>query len=299
VSPTQDVAPEFSTREHGPATSRTVRKKVELAGLTWTEAAQAFRDDPVVLLPMGSIEQHGPQTPVGDYRYMTEVARGIAERTPRTIVAPTIPWGHSEYFKNFPGCMTLRPETLKALLFDTLDAFLRHGVRRLVFVCGHKGNMPMVEQVARQVLEERSIRIATIEPIGWLSRGFLAECYGRADFQVGHGSDPMSSIALHLFPGDARPDLVEDGAASPTFAGLPIQGMSGLQLDGIAFQWYCNTEELSDNGVLGDPRLASAEVGRRCVERMVDLGSRFVAWFAEQDVDAPGVRPRPSRATPV
>ena len=55
--------------------------KVELCSMTWREAEEAFCRNPVVLIPMGSIEQHGPHVPMGDYRYATLVARRIAEQT--------------------------------------------------------------------------------------------------------------------------------------------------------------------------------------------------------------------------
>lgn len=244
---------------------------------------------------MGSIEQHGPQTPVGDYRYMTEVSRRIAEKC-NAIVLPTIPWGYSEYFRNYPGCLTIAPETLKAILKDLLDCLMRQGLDRFVFVCGHKGNMPIIEQVARDLIERHKIRPATIEPIGWLDRKFLAECYGTEDFKVGHGSDPMSSIALYLFPDDTREDLLEAGTTAPKFAGLPIQGMSGADFQGIPVSIYVDTEDLAPNGVLGNPYMANQETGRRCVERMVDFGARFVDWFSQQDTAVTPVKPSYERA---
>ena len=121
--------------------------KVEVERMTWREAQEAFGRNPVVLLPMGSVEQHGPHVPVGDYRYATVVARRIAEQA-EAIVAPTIPWGYSEHFRPFPGTLSVRPETLTLLLEDTCDGFVRFGLDHLLFVCGHKGNMPILEQVA-------------------------------------------------------------------------------------------------------------------------------------------------------
>src|SRR5689334_19356933 len=101
------------------ANSSNATKKTALFRMTWKEVQEAFSKNPTILIPMGSIEQHGPQTPTGDYRYMDAVSEGIAQNT-GAIYAPTIPWGYSEYFKHFPGCLTLKPDTLKAILFDTL-----------------------------------------------------------------------------------------------------------------------------------------------------------------------------------
>ncbi len=254
-------------------------RKAELCSMTWREVQEAFSANPVILLPMGSIEQHGPQTPVGDYRYATEISRRIAERT-GAISAPTIPWGYSEYFKGFPGCLTLQPDTLRAILEDTLDGFLRYDLDHFVFVCGHKGNMPILEHTARWVKEEYGLRIATIEPLSWLTNSFLNELYGTQDVATGHGSDPMASLAMYLFPNDVRMDLAEPGNPS-SFQGRALAGMSQLNFEGFPVNLYFDTQEITPNGVFGDVSKASAAVGEKCMERMVDVGSRFVAWFAK------------------
>ena len=249
--------------------------------MTWKEAEEAFAANPVILLPMGSIEQHGPQTPTGDYRYMIELARRIAERA-GAISAPTIPWGYSEYFKHFPGCLTLQPETLKAVLLDTLDGFLRFGLDHLVFVCGHKGDMAILEQTARLVKDQYGIRMATIEPLSWLTPDFLRQLYGVDKVVTGHGSDPMTSLALYLCPDEVRMDLVEPGGAS-AYDGRALGLMANLNFEGFPVQLYFDTEEIVPNGVIGDASHASAAVGERLMERMVDVGSRFVQWFATLD----------------
>lgn len=258
-----------------------INKKAELCSMTWKELKKAFEKNPVILIPMGSCEQHGPQTPVGDYRYTVEISKRIAENI-GAISAPTIPWGYSEYFKNFPGCITLRTETLKALLIDIVDSIIKFDLDHLVFVCGHKGNIPIIEHAARSVKDKYGIKMATIEPLSWLSMDFLRKVYGKDQFQKGHGSDPMTSLALYLFPNDVRMDLAEKGY-SGTYDGKPLTGMSNLDFNGYSAQFYFNTEEIAPNGILGDPFLAKREVGKQCMKRMVDIGTKFVKWFEKQN----------------
>lgn len=257
------------------------KKKAELCRMTWREAEEAFTKKPVILIPMGSIEQHGPQTPTGDYRYMIEIAQQIAGCS-EAICAPTIPWGYSEYFKHFPGCLTLQAETLKAVLFDIIDGFIRYDLDHIIFVCGHKGNMPILEHVARVVKERNGIRMATIEPLSWLTAKFMQKAYGNDTVQTGHGSDPMTSLAMHLFPEDVRMDMAEKGNPS-VFEGYNIKGMSMIDFEGYPAYVYCDTEEITQNGVFGDSSHASSDVGRQCTEHMVDIGGRFVKWFALQN----------------
>ncbi len=252
--------------------------KAELCSMTWREADEAFRQNPVILISLGSIEQHGPHVPVGDYRYATEVARRIAERT-GSIAAPTIPWGYSDYFRPFPGTLSLRPETLTLLLEDVCDGFLRFGLDHLLFVCCHKGNLPIIEQVARRLRERHRLRTATIEPWAWLTPAFKRDAYGSETPPIGHGSDPMGSLVMALFPDEVRPDLLEAGS-KPTFGGLPFQTSSQASFDGVPVHVYLDFDEVTGNGVMGDPQLSSAEIGRKLLDHVVEIGSRFVRQFA-------------------
>lgn len=253
--------------------------KAELCSLTWAEARDAFSRNPVILIPMGSIEEHGPATPVGDYRYTTEISRRIAEQT-GAISCPTIPWGYSEYFKPFPGTISLRPETLTMLLEDHLDCLLRHGLDHLMFVCGHKGNLPILEQLGRKIKAQHGLRVATMEPIAWFNEEWKREVYGVDKPLTGHGSDPMQSFAMHLYPDEVRLDL-QEGGNKPVWNGQTFQGTAATFTEGHIWHMYLDYNELTPNGVIGDVTLPSAEVGRRTMDRLVEIGCKVVRRFAE------------------
>jgi len=255
--------------------------KAELASMTWVEAAEAFKRNPVILIPMASIEQHGPATPVGDYRYTTEIARRVAEAT-GAISCPTIPWGYSEYFKPFPGSISIRPETLTMLLEDHLDCLLRHGLDHILFVVGHKGNLPIVEQFGRKVRAEYGLRVGAMEPIAWFTEEWKREVYGQEQPWTGHGTDPMHSFAMHLFPDEVRPDLLQPGSKA-NWSGIPFQGTNATFVDGNIWHMYLDYNEVSPNGVIGDVTLPSAEVGRRTLDRLVQIGMKVVHRFADID----------------
>lgn len=254
--------------------------KAELCSMTWVEAREAFERNPVILIPMGSIEEHGPATPVGDYRYTTEIARRVAEAT-GAISCPTIPWGYSPYFKPFPGTISIRPETLTMILEDHLDCLLRFGLDHIMFVCGHKGDLPILEQLGRKVAATHGLRVATMEPIAWFTEEWKREVYGKEKAWTGHGTDPMMSLGMHLFPQEIRLDLVEAGPARSSWNGQPFVGTATTNTDGHAWHMYLDYQELTPNGVLGDHTLASAEVGRRTIDRFVEIGIKVVNRFAE------------------
>lgn len=255
--------------------------KAELCSMTWAEAAEAFKKNPVILIPMGSIEEHGPATPVGDYRYTTEICRQVAEAT-GAISCPTIPWGYSEYFKPFPGTISIRPETLTMILEDHLDCLLRFGLDHIMFVCGHKGDLPILEQLGRKIRVEHKLRVATMEPIAWFTEEWKREVYGVEKPWTGHGTDPMQSFAMHLYPEEVRLDLIEPGNKA-VWNGQPFQGTAATFTEGNIWHMYLDYNELTPNGVIGDVTLPSAEVGRRTLDRLVEIGSKVVRRFAEID----------------
>lgn len=259
-------------------------KKVNLERMTWKEAEEAFRSKPVVLIPMGSVEEHGPQAPVGDYRYTEKMATAMAEAT-NAVVVPTIPWGYSDTFRNYPGTLTVRPQTLTMLLEDITDCLVRFGIEHIMMVCGHKGNLPILEQFGRAFRQKHGLRIATIEPLGWIGPEICQEVYGTRTPAIGHGSDPMQSLAMYLFPEDVRLDLMEEGT-SASWQGLSFKG-TAANVDGYVMHMYMTIEEVTEavggNGVLGDPKLSSAERGEKLFQRLVEIGIKMINTFKQID----------------
>lgn len=127
-----------------------------LEKLTWPKAKKAFEETSVVVIPIGSTEQHGPHLPLGtDFLLPREIARRLAERS-NVIVTPTIPFGYAKYHTMYPGTMSLKEDTLRNLLIDICEDLLKYGVTHIIFIDGHGGNLNALRQCgewlrARQV----------------------------------------------------------------------------------------------------------------------------------------------------
>src|SRR5699024_5277565 len=91
--------------------------------MTWKEVEDEFKRNPVVLIPLGSMEEHGPHSITGDYLASTEVAERIADQT-EALYVPTVPFGNSEYFRGYPGTISISQNTATLLLEDICNSLI-------------------------------------------------------------------------------------------------------------------------------------------------------------------------------
>jgi creatinine amidohydrolase len=115
-----------------------------LAHCTWQEIERYLEHQTGVVLPVGSTEQHGPNGLIGTDALCAElVARGVGEAT-GAAVAPTLNFGMAQHHMAFSGTMTLRPQTLLAVMVDLLSSLAQHGFERCLVINGHGGNMATI-----------------------------------------------------------------------------------------------------------------------------------------------------------
>ena len=111
---------------------------------TWQEVEDYLEGSKGILLPVGSTEQHGPNGLIGTDAICAElVARSVGETT-GAMVAPTLNFGMAQHHMAFRGTMTLRPQTLLAVLVDLLNSLAQHGFERCLVINGHGGNMATI-----------------------------------------------------------------------------------------------------------------------------------------------------------
>ena len=126
--------------------------------LTRLEMEQLDRKHTIVLIPLGALEQHGNQAPLGTddiianamVSYLKEELEAVCEDFPM-LVFPVIPVGLSTEHKNFCGSVTFRPDTYYHLLYDICESLARHGFKKIAFLICHGGNAPLVQILSREL----------------------------------------------------------------------------------------------------------------------------------------------------
>jgi creatinine amidohydrolase/Fe(II)-dependent formamide hydrolase-like protein len=233
-----------------------------LAELSWPEAERRFQEVDVALLPVGAIEQHGPHLPLDTDAFDAEaLCRAVAERCtdPKPLVFPSISYGVSYHHDDFPGTISIGPETLARLVHEVGLAAARNGIAKFVIVNGHGGNGPALHFAAQLI--NRDAHIFTCVDSGETSDPDV-EALATTPNDI-HAGEIETSTAMAI-----RPELVKIEQAKtfvPSFSSRYLDFGSKRSVD-----WYVRTAKISPSGVLGDPSAASREKGEQMWRLMVD-----------------------------
>jgi len=239
---------------------------VEWAGKPSPEVVEtAERDGSVLVVPVGSLEQHGNYLPTAtDTILVDAVVHGGAERVVDDLpilVTPTLWVGHSPHHMFFGGTVTADYDNLLALIEDVAAAGLTNDFDACLFVNGHGGNHSLIGAATATVGHDHP----DAEVLGCtyfeLGTDFVPEIRDSEIGGIVHGGELETALLMHL-----RPDLVREDAITGTHLDGPYDLMSTDLLEGGPLEVYAEMEQYTDSGAIGDPELATAEKGERAYE---------------------------------
>jgi len=244
--------------------------------LTSPEVGALDRDRTVVVLPLGSVEQHGNHMPLGTDTILAQaVSLAAAGALDDVIVLPPPWYGFSAHHMRFPGSITLSAETLMAVAGDIVAAVVKHGFRRILIVNGHGGNNGVIDVLASS-LGHKHYGVARIAALTYfaLAREEIAALRQSAPGGMGHACEFETAMMEAV-----RPELVHMDRATTLY---PDPGSSYLTTDllgGSAIRVYHDFGDLSPTGVLGDPSLATPEAGAKFLAATIAALKAFIEDF--------------------
>ena len=264
------------------------KTKNYLPHMTWPEVQDLLTRTDMVIIPVGALEQHGPQGPMGtDFYNGIQEALLVAQRTD-VLVAPILLPGNSPYHMAFAGTITLSGETLQRVYFEAAQSLLRHGFRRFLLLNSHAGNQATTRFVADRINQETA--------------GIAVDLgEAAAPFQKREPRSPSAAFDRHAGVGETSrslyliPTLVNLEAAVPATLTLPghLEKMVPQVVAGDATATRVflaealkaeetgkrtSTREMTATGVwsVRDPKEATAEAGRASAEAFVDAAVQFI-----------------------
>ena len=259
---------------------------MELAELTWRAAARRLSDpETVVVVPIGSTEQHGDAGPLGtDWLIPREFCRRLEAVDDKVLVTPVIPFGVATQHMSFPGTIDLGPDVFAEVVSRVFDSLHTHGARRFVVINGHGGNSPAITAEGLKLYKKGALCAL----IDWWS---IAPSLN-PDWVTGHG-DAQEISAVMAF----REDLIDrnsitEGRIRPPAPDLPQTRINTVLFEGAPVKIIRDVRDTVDTGGIGGlPSCrASREWGVEMMDAMSGWINRFVARFRTLDLPTPRER---------
>ncbi len=264
-------------------------KPLVLQEMSWTDVRDYLKTNDMVIIPIASTEQHGPHLPLGtDYYEATGISKLISART-GVLMAPVLLAGYSVYHSGFPGTLSLKPETMEQVLFETVEMLIKYGFRRFMFFNYHGGNNVVQSKVIHRInhtTEAIAVAIGHGSPI---QKG---RYQGKDEVGDEHAGIGETSLMLYL-----KPELVKIERAekpkqtynqklqalwmlSQQYPDL-LMVFNSLRAVPVETKKGGASHELYSNGIwsLSDPKKATKERGEKQVKGMADYAVKFIeAW---------------------
>jgi creatinine amidohydrolase/Fe(II)-dependent formamide hydrolase-like protein len=229
--------------------------------LTWRQARARIKKMDVALLPVGSVEQHGPHLPLDTDAFDADyLARRVAEACsdPKPLVLPPMPYGVSYHHADFTGTVSISNDTLAKMIYEIGMSVSHNGIRKLVIINGHGGNSPALNYAAQMI--NRDARIFVCVDTGETSDVDIDKIVETPNDV--HAGEIETSTGLA-----ARPQLVQMDQAQKQIPKFSSRYLDFTSKRGVS--WYAYTRKISTSGVMGDPTKASAAKGEKIWEIMI------------------------------
>jgi len=236
--------------------------------------------NPVAIIPLGSIEQHGPHLPLGTDSYAAlELAKRVAKRTNSIVVQACWP-GYSPHHMGFKGTITFSAETLSGIITDTVKSLAEHGIHKVLILNGHGGNAQIAACAAR--LAGREAGSIVLMPSG-SSGGDASKTLREVDVHAGKGE---TSLALALFGDLVQMDRVEEFQPTAEFPEQveKLRDPESEDADILAqlvMAYIGDTHEFTSSGIYGftDPNDADPEKAEQEIEQRLKRLQKMIEYW--------------------
>lgn len=246
---------------------------------SWVQLETYIKKSGLILVPIGAIEEHGPHLPVStDMVIGRELARAVAEKIKDKIpvlVTPDMWQAYNGEFirKNWPGSLTISQDTQKSMLFDITESIIKMGFKNIIYINSHGQNLFTMEAVIRLVADKYDIHIPYVFEYK-IAEPFIRENRKSEIGGICHSCECETSLMLYLS------DLVDMSKAEKNLAtyNSKFRNTDGIQGRGRVY-WSTWALEKTKSGVLGDPTVATKEMGEKLFNYLVNEISEFAIEF--------------------
>jgi creatinine amidohydrolase len=271
-------------------------KKYNLFECSWVDVKDWLKETDIVLVPMGSLEQHGPHLPIGCDSMGAWVVTQKAIKKANVPHTPLIWSGYSPYHMWPPesgmGTVSLRFNTAVDLAYDVSRSLIHHGFNKVIFVTGHTGNLNPLDVAMRKVKYETGAVLACfmgdIEQFGQIAQDMMEN--PPEEFPQWHASEVETSMVMVYEDIEKKPGLVRMDRAVREIPTVSKWAHSKLtdKMKAVGSPWFVvfkdytikmplDHDEWTNSGVCGNPFKASLQKGHKIYDKISDILVDFIA----------------------
>ena len=226
--------------------------------------------NPKIILPVGSLEQHGPHLPLCTDTIIAEYVAAAVSNTCQSLLMPSMQIGCSLEHAGFPGTISLTTQTFSSMIIEISKNLFDSGFRSLFVINGHGGNKAILDSTFTTLkYEHPDLQLYSFTVLD-IAKEKFEEIRKSPRKMIGHADELETSIMLAL-----RPDLVEMSRALPEKPSFPTPvSLEPEDLTKVTFGW--RAKQVSKSGVIGSPNLATSDTGRLLLDYVVQTISAIV-----------------------
>ena len=261
--------------------------KIKLAEMRWPEIEELLRKPNVVLLPLGSTEQHGRHLPVNfDTCSATYISEQVARRVTDeykicVVVAPAIPYGEiggiPPFTKMLPGSIGIRIDTAITLYYEVVRSLVSQGFKNVLVINGHAESSAPIQAALRKVnLDFPSARLYALN---WylLAWDYWLEIRRGGKAGSGHACELETSVSLVIEPENTRLDAAVKGSRSESL----LDKYTAMPPGGTVY--FHPVTGVRNSGVMGNPTAASKDTGLKYISEVLDRLTEIIVAIANSE----------------
>ena len=248
---------------------------MRLANVTGRAVEEYLKSSQTVLIPVGSVENHGMHMALGTDTLIPDRIANLLEKKSGVMIAPTIPYGSTDNIYGCTGTVTIGTDGLALILDRITDSLFRYGFRRFIILNGHGGNSKAIEAVGMR-LHKKGAWLACLN--WWLMAGEL-----NPEWKGGHGGGEETAGLMGVDPTLVDMKYINEpmNMINDVSGELPTTGWNTVSFKGASVLIPRESMRYFGNGWYGtdSPALATPEWGRKMLQTMADYIAEFIPVF--------------------
>lgn len=256
-------------------------KSVWLQENKWEDVENYLKKKKTIIVPFGSVEQHGKHLPLGTDAFVAQKLAEDAGKLTHTLVAPPAWFGWAPHHMAYPGTVTLRPETLTVLVEDICQSLIYHGFEKIIIINGHReANLPPIKIASARLRNKTGAFIPIVDPFYFhFKEG--KKLRKSPPGGIGHAEELESSHMYYLYPDLCSPENAFDNIPDqPSFMIFDPFVEEDRVLTSSDTATYL--EHTKNIGVAGASTQASKETGEKYHKTFIEKLAEFIRYCEEE-----------------